>query len=118
MKKTKLGVIRPTLRHKKRYVLIKLINPEISLESKKIHSVLTQSLQKTCGIFVQTECNITILEIDTKTQTILIRINKEYLDEFIGSLFFAQNETGLIKVLEVKSTIKKLKGEFRWIKIK
>jgi hypothetical protein len=33
-------------------------------------------------------------------------------------LFFAQNETGLIKVLEVKSTIKKLKGEFRWIKIK
>ncbi len=111
MKKTKLGVIRPTLRHKKRYVLIKLINPEVILDSKKIYSVLTQSLQKACGIFVQTECNITILEIESKSQTLLIRTNKEYLDEFIGSLFFAQAELGLIKILEIKSTIKKLDGD-------
>ena len=111
MKKTKLGVIRPTLRHKKRYILLKLVNPDISLDSKKIYSVLTQSLQKSKGIFIQVECNITILEIDNKAKTILIRINKEYIDEFIESLFFAQNELGLIKILEIKNTIKRINGD-------
>lgn len=111
MKKTKLGVIRPTLRHKKRYILIKIINPAIVLDSKKCYSVLTQSMQKNSGIFHQIECNITILDIDLKSQTILIRINKDYLDEFISSLFFVQAELGLIKILEIKSTIKKLNGD-------
>jgi len=106
MRKTKLGVIRPTLRHKKRYILLKLINPMVTMEQKKLFSVFTLSMQKASGVFAQVDANITILDIDSKSKTILIRLNKEYIDEFTGSLFFAQNEIGLIKVLEIKSTIK------------
>ena len=109
MQKKKLSVIRPTLRHKKRYILIKLLDTAINFDSKKIYSVLTQALLKNSGLFVQVDTNITILEADVVSKTLLIRINKDYLNEFISSLFFAQAELGLLKIVETTSTIKKIK---------
>jgi RNase P/RNase MRP subunit POP5 len=111
MQKKKLSVIRPTLRHKKRYILIKLLDTAINFDSKKIYSVLTQALLKNSGLFVQVDTNITILEADVVSKTLLIRINKDYLNEFISSLFFAQAELGLLKIVETTSTIKKIKGD-------
>lgn len=108
MKKKKLAVIRPTLRHKKRYVLLELLTYPQALDSKSIYLSLSRALQKQSGIFVQQETNITLLEINPNTKTALIRVNKEYLEEFISSLFFAQQELGLIKVNSTKSTIKKI----------
>lgn len=108
MKKTKLAVIKPTLRHKKRYVQLQLLTYNQSLDARLIHTILCKALQKQSGIFVQIESNITILETNPKTKELIIRINKEYLDEFIGSLFFAQSDLGLIKVKDIKSTIKKV----------
>jgi len=110
MKKKKLAVIRPTLRHKKRYIEIQLLSYPQTLDSKTIYITLTKALQKNSGVFVQLETNITIIDIDTKTKTLLIRVNKEYLEQFISSLFFAQSDLGLIKVKNIKSTIKKIRG--------
>ncbi|MFA5745919.1 MAG: Rpp14/Pop5 family protein [archaeon] len=109
MKKTKLAVIRPNLRHKKRYVQLQLLTYNQSIDQKIIHTTLCRALQKQSGIFAQIESNITILETNPKTKELIIRINKEYLDEFIGSLFFAQSDLGLIKIKDIKSTIKKVK---------
>lgn len=108
--KTKLNVIRPTLRHKKRYVLLEFLEKK-ELDAKSIHSSLVLNLQKAHGIFTQIETNITVLDFDKKTKTLLIRVNKEYLDEFINSLFFSQTELGLLKILKITSTIKKINGD-------
>jgi len=109
MKKKKLAVIRPTLRHKKRYIQLQLLTYPGVLDSRIAHGILVKALQKQSGVFSQTEANITIIDIDQKSKTILIRINKEYLEQFIASLFFAQPELGLLKVKDIKSTIKKVK---------
>jgi len=109
MKKTKLAVIRPNLRHKKRYVQLQLLTYNQSLDGKVIHTALCKALQKQSGIFVQIESNITVLEINPKTKELIIRINKEYLDEFIGALFFVQSDLGLLKIKKIESTIKKVK---------
>jgi RNase P/RNase MRP subunit POP5 len=108
MKKKKLAVIRPNLRHKKRYLAIELLTYPQGLDSKTIYQSFSRALQKQSGIFVQLETNITIIEMDSKTKTILIRVNKIYLDKFVASLFFAQQDLGLIKVKNIKSTIKKI----------
>lgn len=108
MKKKKLAVIRPNLRHKKRYIALELLTYPKSLDSKTIYLSLGHALQKQSGIFVQLETNITILEMDSKSKTLLIRVNKEYLEEFVSSLFFAQSDLGLIHINSIKSTIKKI----------
>lgn len=108
MKKKRLAVIKPTLRHKKRYIEIRLLTFPQSLDPKTIYGSLTKALQKNSGIFVQLETNITIIETDQKLKTVLVRINKECLSDFISSLFFAQSDLGLIKVKALKSTIKKI----------
>lgn len=107
--KKKLKTIRPTLRHKKRYVLLKLLTKPLSSDLKKTYHILCNGLQKNSGIFIQIDSNITILEIDTKQNTFLVRVNKEHLEDFLSSLFFSQADLGLIKVLEIKTTIKKMK---------
>ncbi|HRS42385.1 MAG TPA: Rpp14/Pop5 family protein [Candidatus Diapherotrites archaeon] len=108
MKKKKLAVIRPNLRHKKRYVHLELLTYPHALDSKTVYSSLSRALQKQSGIFVQLEANITIIEMDFKAKTILIRVNKDYLEEFLASLFFAQQDLGLLKIKNIKSTIKKI----------
>ena len=109
MKKKKLAVIKPTLRHKKRYVELQLLSYPQNIDSKTIYTTLTKALQKNSGIFIQLETNITVIDVDSKTKTLLIRVNKEYLEQFISSLFFAQSDLGPIKVKNIKSTIKKIK---------
>lgn len=106
MPKQKINVIRPTLRHKKRYVTLKFIDPIIDLDQQKIFSALYKSLQKANGIFVQIATNITVLEYNSESFTALVRVNKDYLSEFLGSLFFLGEEYGVVKVISVNSTIK------------
>ncbi len=109
MKKKRLAVIKPTLRHKKRYLQLQLLTYNQPIDSKIVQTILYKALQKQSGIFSQIETNITIIDTEQKTKTLLIRINKEYLDTFIASLFFAQSDLGLLKVKDIKSTIKKVK---------
>jgi RNase P/RNase MRP subunit POP5 len=108
MKKKKLAVIRPNLRHKKRYLAIELLTYPQGLDSKTIYQSFSRALQKQSGIFVQLEANITVIDMDSKSKTLLVRVNKEYLEEFISSLFFAQSDLGLIHIKSLKSTIKKI----------
>jgi len=112
MPKKKINVIRPTLRHKKRYVTLKFIDPVIDLDKQKIFFALYKSLQKSNGIFVQISTNITVLEYDFENTTALIRINREYLSEFLGSLFFLESDYGIIKIISVDSTIKQVNKLF------
>lgn len=112
MPKKKINVIRPTLRHKKRYVTLKFIDPIVDLDKQKIFSALYKTLQKTNGIFVQISTNITVLEFDFENTTALIRINKDYLSEFLGSLFFLESDYGVIKVISIDSTIKQVNKLF------
>ena len=106
MPKQKINVIRPTLRHKKRYVTLKFIDPVIDLDKQKIFYALYKSLQKSNGIFVQISTNITVLEYNSESFTALVRVNKDYLSEFLGALFFLGEEYGVVKVISVDSTIK------------
>jgi RNase P/RNase MRP subunit POP5 len=108
MPKKKINVIRPTLRHKKRYVTLKFIGSTIIQDKQKIFTLLYKSLQKTNGIFVQISTNITVLDFDSETNIALIRINKDYLSEFLGSLFFLDSDFGEVKVISIDSTIKQV----------
>ncbi len=110
--KKKLNVIRPTLRHKKRYLEIKLLNTNKLnldlLDTAGLHKIFYKNYQKAFGLFNQIEANITIMDFNKDNKTILIRINRFYLNEFISSLFFLKNELNLFKINKISSTIKNL----------
>ncbi len=104
--KKKLNVIRPTLRHKKKYFLISYSS---DINEDKIHSLFIKNYEKTYGLFSLIECNLTVIESNLKNKTIIIRINKEYNEQFLSSLFFLKQNLGLIFVLKQASTLKSLR---------
>jgi RNase P/RNase MRP subunit POP5 len=129
--KKKLNVIRPTLRHKKKYIELKLlntnsINNKINnnsnsnsncsyncnklniLDAYELHKVFYKNFQKVYGLFSQINVNITVIDFNKNNNVILIRINSLYIKEFVSSLFFLNNELGLFKINKIGSTIKSL----------
>lgn len=104
----KINVIRPTLRHKKRYICLKVSNNLDELDKKKISLIFIRNFQKLYGLFSLTNANISVLEVDSKKKTIVIRVNKVNLDQFLSSLFYLNSDFGLIFVQKVSSTIKSL----------
>jgi len=109
IKKKKINVIRPTLRHKKRYIQLKYFtDKDIVLNEIKLYTLFLKNLEKTYGVFINAETNLTIISFDYKKREIIIRINKEYLSEFISSLFLLNNDLGLVIIKKISSTIKQI----------
>jgi RNase P/RNase MRP subunit POP5 len=119
MSKKRINVIRPTLRHKKRYVILKFIETNNynsnnllykNLNKLNIYKIISKNFQKIYGLFQQVNANITILDYNLENKEVLIRVNREYLDKFIGSLLFIKNtQLPLFCILEIKNTIKNKK---------
>jgi RNase P/RNase MRP subunit POP5 len=107
--KKKIQVIKPTQRHKKRYVLIEVSKDIDNYTEKEIFYLFLNSLYYLHGFVVANITNLVLLEANTSKKQILFRVNKEYLDCFLGSLLFVKN-VGVVKVVTVKSTIKSFKN--------
>jgi len=105
--KKKLNVIRPTLRHRKRYFLL-TFTKEFSLNTK-IHSLFLKNFEKIHGLFSLIECNLTVMDFNFENKTVVIRINNNYRSLFLSSLFFLKDDFGLISILKEASTLKSLK---------
>ena len=101
--KKKIGVISPTLRHKKRYVSFSYSN---NVDEKGIGRLLSDNFLRVHGIFANIEANLMIASNDFKHKKLIVRVNKDLLDKFISSLFFLEKELGLVIVESVSSTIK------------
>jgi RNase P/RNase MRP subunit POP5 len=100
--KKKLNVIRPTLRHKKLYIKIEYTKESFT----KISSLILKNYQSIYGLIHLVNANITIMNSDNKTA--LIRINKDYKDSFLGSIFFLKSDLGLVYVIKQASTLKSI----------
>lgn len=105
--KKKLNVIRPTLRHKTIYFKLKFTKSFD--DEKKLKNIVFKNFEKTNGLFSQINTNLSIFSINLKESILIIRINSNYKDEFLSSLFFLSNYLGLIYILKEARTIKSLK---------
>ena len=105
-RKKTINVIRPTLRHKKRY--IKLYLSKNDLDKKDLYKVFFNNFKDFYGKFVCLEANLTIIDFDSKNNFLVFRVNKDFLDEFLGSLFFLNSRFDLVIIKKVSSTIKSL----------
>ncbi|MFA7576127.1 MAG: Rpp14/Pop5 family protein, partial [archaeon] len=85
--KKKLNVIRPTLRHKKRYVHFSF-SKEILSDPYNLFTILNNNFQKVFGVFLTAKANITVIDLDLEKREVIVRVNKFYLNQFLGSLFF------------------------------
>jgi len=106
--KKKLNVIRPTLRHKKRYVHFSF-SKGLSYDAYNLFMLLNNNFQKIFGIFITAKANITVINLDLEKNEITVRVNRVYLEHFLCSLFFIKRDLGLIVIKKVSSTIKRLK---------
>ncbi len=103
--KKKLNVIRPTLRHKKLYLKLEYTKEY----SSNLYTLLLKNYEKINGLFSSLECNLTVMENDYTTKTMVVRLNKAYKESFLSSLFFLKQDLGLIFVLKEASTLNSLK---------
>ncbi|MDD3975668.1 MAG: hypothetical protein PHN22_00680 [Candidatus ainarchaeum sp.] len=102
----KINVIRPTLRHKKRYLKISCFNDLSSYDNKKLAYIFIKNFQKTHGLFKTSSANISVL--DFKNNIIIIRVNKLFLNDFLSSLFYINNDLGLLFIEKQSFTLKSL----------
>jgi RNase P/RNase MRP subunit POP5 len=107
--KNKINIIRPTLRHKKIYVILSYSKDLSSFNLKNLYDIIEKNLEKTYGIFVSVNINFTLISVDNDKKELFIRINKKYLRNFLSSLFFLKEDFGLISIKKIKTTIKKSK---------
>ncbi|MEI8363830.1 MAG: Rpp14/Pop5 family protein [archaeon] len=110
LQKKKLSVIPPTLRDKKRYVLfiVSKMQPDIQNE-QDVFRIVVKNFEKIHGLFKSISANLTIISFNKSEKEILVRVNKDNLDDLLTSLFFLKDQFGLIKVKTVSQTIKKSK---------
>jgi len=108
--KKKLNVIPPTQRDKKRYVLLYLskIGSDIKNE-QEIYKIIIKNFERIHGLFKSVYSNITIISFNKQEKEILIKVNKDYLDDLLTSLFFLKQQFGLVCVKSINQTIKKSK---------
>jgi RNase P/RNase MRP subunit POP5 len=104
--KKRLNVIRPTLRHKKVYLKISF-RKEILKE--KIFFLFSKNYQNTYGLFYLINCNLTLIDFNSNKKEIILRINKDYFDSFLTSIFFLKKDLGAIFILKIKTTLKSIK---------
>ncbi len=109
-KKKKLNVIPPTLRDKKRYVSFNVsrIGPEIQNEND-VFRIIIKNFEKVHGLFKSVSANITIISFNKQEKEILLRVNKDNLDDLLTSMFFLKDQFSLISIKTISQTIKKSK---------
>ena len=100
--KKKLNVIRPTLRHKKIYFKLEFTKEY----SNNLFSLFLKNYQNIFGLFSLVNANITLMK-STKN-TAIVRINKDYKDSFLTSIFYLKQDLGLVYVTKQVSTLKSL----------
>lgn len=105
--KKRLNVIRPTLRHKKIYLKLSFRKDVLK---EKIFSLFYKNYQNIYGLFYLINCNITLIDFNEDRKEVIFRINKDFLDSFLASLFFLKKDLGLIFVLEKKTTLKSIRN--------
>lgn len=105
--KKKIQVIKPTKRHKKRYVLIEVSKDIDKYTEKELYYLFYNSLCFLHGFVLANLTNIVLLEVNNqdKQKQLLFRVNKEHLELFLGSLLFVK-DVGVIKVVDIKSTLR------------
>jgi len=108
VRKKKINVIRPTLRHKKRYISFNYLKPLPVTTKIKVYLSLFRSLVQDKGLVIANDANITVLSVDESRKEVLVRINMLYLDDFLSSLFL-NKDFALITNISIKSTIKQFK---------
>jgi len=106
--KKKLNVIPPTLRDKKRYVLFSFsIVPQGVFSKQDFFRIILKNHEKIYGLFNSISANLNLINFDSNKKEILIRVNKDNLDDFITGLFFLKDQFGLIVIKNISQTIKK-----------
>jgi|GEM_PF-830144 len=104
--KKKINVIKPTRRHKKRYVQIKVSFDISGNSEKELYFMFNSAFSYLHGVVKATLANLTLLDVDFQKKCLFFRVNKDCLDDFLGSLLFVK-DLGLVCVVDVKNTIKK-----------
>jgi RNase P/RNase MRP subunit POP5 len=108
--KKKIKVIKPTQRHKKRYVLIEVTKDISKYTQKDIFYLFFKNVSYFKGFIIANLLNIVVLDVFSNKKQILFRVNKQYIDEFIGSLFFIK-DLGAIKVVSITTTFKRIEEQ-------
>ena len=98
--KKKLNVIRPTLRHKKRYVHFSF-SKGLSYDAYNLFMLLNNNFQKIFGIFITAKANITVINLDLEKNEITVRVTGSLKNTF--GVFFNKNENWIW-------------GPFSWVK--
>ncbi|MFH0905863.1 MAG: Rpp14/Pop5 family protein [archaeon] len=110
-KKVKLSIVNKALRDKKRYIVITLLNSSNSklpiLNKEELYRQIERNFENIFGIIKASSANILVM--DAKDNNILIRVNKNNLEELISSLFFLRlninNSVSIIKFKSISSTM-------------
>jgi RNase P/RNase MRP subunit POP5 len=110
--KKRLNVVPPTLRDKKRYISFSFTKaPQEASNEQELSRIIIKNFEKVNGLFKSIKANISLIWLDKDKKEVLIRVNKDNLDELITSLFFLKYQFGLIKINGISQTIKKGKGK-------
>jgi len=110
LQKKKLNVIPPTLRDKKRYVSFTSSKASSEIKNEQdVFRVIVKNFEKTHGLFKSISANLTIISFNKEEKEVLVRVNKDNLDDLLTSLFFLKDQLGLIRIKSIDQTIKKSK---------
>jgi len=107
MIKNRLNVIPPTLRMKKRYVVLKCSKLDTINQSEVIKKILN-NYESIFGVFNLINASIILVSFSFEKKEITLRVNKENIDNLLTSLLFLEKDFGLISI-KISQTIKKSK---------
>lgn len=101
----------PTLKERKRYVVVKIIS-EKKLQLKDIILQFEQANQEFLGTLLLSKASIIYLKnrFNAKNQTLMIKVSNKYVKELISSLMLVKKikeQKVIVKSVGVSGTIKK-----------
>jgi|GEM_PF-4140242 len=99
-------MISPNIRPRKRYILLKVHEPEESLSKEKID----QELKRIFGIFFNLKLGLYTVSIDN--DYIILRVDANSLNIVLAGLFLIKN-IGIIKIVKISGSIKQLRKQIR-----
>jgi len=107
MIKKKLNVIPPTLRMKKRYVILKCSKLSITNQAEILRHII-HNFENIFGMFKSINAGIILVSFSFEKKEITLRVNKDNLDDLLTSFLFLERDFGLISI-KISHTIKKSK---------
>jgi len=107
MIKKKINVIPPTLRMKKRYVILTVSKLPTTNQVELIKLIIS-NFESIFGIFKSINASIILVSFSLDKKEIGLRVNKDNLDDLLTSFLFLEKDFGIISI-KVAQTIKKSK---------